>query len=541
MAIELSNLTFTEQDDIVPVSGEEQIVNTGVANALAGNDTITGIGAPPYNPGSEYGLFNSGTLNTAEGNDIITGTAGWAGIINSGTLNTAEGNDIITANSGLGNGFNNTGTLNTGEGNDTITAGGRTPGMSTSGTFNTAEGDDVIRGSGLYNGISISGIFDTGDGNDSISGSSSIFDSGGPTYGISNYSFTFNTGDGNDTIEGQGLYGISNKGLINTGNGKDIIIAKGGTYTHGYSLENSFTIDTGDGDDIITSANVLYNEGVINTGNGDDSIIASYYGSPYWAAIMNVNAIETGEGNDIITSSAVIYNTEDGINNTRKAISNDGTINTGNGQDSIISLGNFTNKGGVFLGADNDSITVSILTSASVMIDEIDLLKRGLENFNAIETGDGDDRITSTGVIYNEGVINTGDGNDYIEGVDITGTGYGIYNNGGAIITGNGNDSIIANEGFESGPNSSGAWFLGEGDDYIKGFGSGDFYGGNGNDTLELTPGTYTVGIWGEAGESPIFTKGNQLMITSEFEKLKAGVTIYDFSSLTAGQIIIVT
>jgi hypothetical protein len=88
--------------------------------------------------------------------------------------------------------------------------------------------------------------------------------------------------------------------------------------------------------------------------------------------------------------------------------------------------------------------------------------------------------------------------------------------------------------------NSSGAWFLGEGDDYIKGFGSGDFYGGNGNDTLELTPGTYTVGIWGEGGESPIFTKGNQLMITSEFEKLKAGNTLYDFTSLTAGQIITV-
>jgi hypothetical protein len=105
---------------------------------------------------------------------------------------------------------------------------------------------------------------------------------------------------------------------------------------------------------------------------------------------------------------------------------------------------------------------------------------------------------------------------------------------------GNGNDSIIAEGGFQSDPNSSGAWFLGEGDDYIKGFGSGDFYGGNGYDTLELTPGTYTVGIWGEAGESPIFTKGNQLMITSEFEKLKAGNTLYDFTSLTAGQIITV-
>jgi hypothetical protein len=122
-------------------------------------------------------------------------------------------------------------------------------------------------------------------------------------------------------------------------------------------------------------------------------------------------------------------------------------------------------------------------------------------------------------------------------GVNGTGAEYGIYNNGGAINMGDGNDSIIANQGFESGPNSSGAWFLGEGDDYIKGYGSGDFYGGNGNDTLELTPGTYTVGIW---DTSPIFTKGNQLMITSEFEKLKAGSTIYDFTSLTAGQIITV-
>jgi len=206
-------------------------------------------------------------------------------------------------------------------------------------------------------------------------------------------------------------------------------------------------------------------------------------------------------------------------------------------------VGNFTNRGGVFLGDDNDSITASMFTSTSKMLGEIDLLNRALENFNSIETGDGNDIITSNGVLYNQGVINTGNGDDSIivdGGRDENGIRYGIHNNGGAINMGDGNDSIIANEGFQSGPNSSGAWFLGEGEDYIKGFGSGDFYGGNGNDTLELTPGTYTVGIWGEGGESPIFTKGNQLMITSEFEKLKAGSTIYDFTSLTAGQIIVV-
>jgi hypothetical protein len=59
MAIELSNIIFTDQDDIVPQSGVEPILNTGIANTLAGNDTITGtwtissnfyIGGPPSTP-----------------------------------------------------------------------------------------------------------------------------------------------------------------------------------------------------------------------------------------------------------------------------------------------------------------------------------------------------------------------------------------------------------------------------------------------------------------------------------------------------------
>jgi hypothetical protein len=56
MAIELSNIIFTDQDDVVPVSGVEQIVNTGIANTVAGNDIITGTGY--------IGIENRGTLNT---------------------------------------------------------------------------------------------------------------------------------------------------------------------------------------------------------------------------------------------------------------------------------------------------------------------------------------------------------------------------------------------------------------------------------------------------------------------------------------------
>jgi hypothetical protein len=68
MTIELSSLTFTEQDDVVPVFGVEEIVNRGTTNTLAGNDRITGTG-------NNYGFINVGTLNTDNDNDIIIGNA----------------------------------------------------------------------------------------------------------------------------------------------------------------------------------------------------------------------------------------------------------------------------------------------------------------------------------------------------------------------------------------------------------------------------------------------------------------------------------
>jgi len=326
---------------------------------------------------------------------------------------------------------------------------------------------------------------------------------------------------------------------LNTGEGNDIIT--GNSTKFGFALANFGFMDTGAGNDIITGSNIDEADGILDdagvgllnggefdgfmyTGDGNDTItgIATATNNSIGLINSDTYTIDTGNGNDIITDTG----NYSGIDNT-------GTINTGNGEDSIISQGKLTNYGNVFLEEGNDSLTA-----------DIDFSNRTLENFGFIGTGEGDDTITSPGFIYNEGVIETGngDGSIIVDGGfdDITGTTYSIHNNGGAINMGDGNDSIIANEGFESAENSSGAWFLGEGDDYIKGYGSGDFYGGNGNDTLELTPGTYTVGIWGEAGESPIFTKGDQLMITSEFEKLKAGGTIYDFTSLTAGQIIVV-
>jgi hypothetical protein len=184
-AIELSNLTCTEQDDVVPASGVEEIVNTSIANTLAGNDEITGTGTE-YNLilellNSPAGIFDSvsagfykiGTLNTADDNDIITGISSPTDPYNSpynsmglykksygiltqaGTIDTGNGNDIITGisearindgttNHNLGIYIDSNSTIDTGKGNDIITGSGLDFGILNNGTIHTDDGNDLI-------------------------------------------------------------------------------------------------------------------------------------------------------------------------------------------------------------------------------------------------------------------------------------------------------------------------------------------------------------------------------------------------------------
>jgi hypothetical protein len=59
----------------------------------------------------------------------------------------------------------------------------------------------------------------------------------------------------------------------------------------------------------------------------------------------------------------------------------------------------------VFLGDGNDSISVDRYYAPYYAL---------LRTSTLIGTGDGNDTITSTGIIYNEGVIETGNGDDSI-------------------------------------------------------------------------------------------------------------------------------
>jgi hypothetical protein len=376
------------------------------------------------------------------------------------------------------------------------------------GIANTLAGDDIITGTvdsdsiptvlqiydgfpdwwpgqrpGIYNDIG--GVIETGGGNDIITGISQgregiIPDYGDDSDGIINRG-TIDTGNGKDIIIGiaqnprgsAGIVGLEEShSIINTGDGDDTIIGTGPAMGIGNTYNN--TLDTGRGDDIITGNGSigLYNTSAnFNTGDGNDTITGNC--TEYGVGLYNGGFMDTGDGDDIITGAIDLTRINDGF--YLIGIQNTdfgGIINTGNGDDTITSIGLFVNYG-------------------------------------TIDTGNGDDIITSIGLLENYGT--------------------------GIIDTGNGNDSIITEGGFSSSYGSLGSMFLGNGKDYLKGFGSGIFNGGNGKDTLELTSGSYTVGISGTAVN---FTKDGIIMNTSEFEKLQAGNTIYNFSSLTNGQTI---
>ena len=214
MAIELSNLTFTDENDVVPTSGVESILNTGIANTLAGNDRITGIG-------NENGIANGGSINTGNGNDKIIGISYsteeyYFGFVTSGNFNSGDGNDRITGLGPIGifqygqygpTGINR---FETGEGNDIITGIGRNIGLASYGSvILTGGGNDIIIGSGGSVGINTQAGY---------GGSGGIY-----------------TEDGDDIIIGSGQIGISRSGgYIDTGDGNDSIIANGGFGGYGY-------------------------------------------------------------------------------------------------------------------------------------------------------------------------------------------------------------------------------------------------------------------------------------------------------------------
>ena len=167
--------------------------------------------------------------------------------------------------------------------------------------------------------------------------------------------------------------------------------------------------------------------------------------------------VEAGVVVDALAGDDKITGTVTSLDGIGDGINNVGTINTGEGDDTIM---------GTSIGDD------------------------GIDNEGIINTGKGNDTITGSSYEFglsNEGTINTGKGDDTITGTSIGDD--GIYNVG-TINTGEGNDLVNALKGGFGG---NGSTFLGGNNDTLKGFGTGSFYGGTGIDKILFGQGTYTV------------------------------------------------
>jgi hypothetical protein len=222
----------------------------------------------------------------------------------------------------------------------------------------------------------------------------------------------------------------------------------------GWYVDAGMVVNTLAGNDIISgiggTSNTDINNGIANK-----------------VSISNNGTIITGTGNDSI------YGISDGI-----GIYNTGTINTGTGKDSITGIGNvegINTFGTINTGAGNDTIT-GIGTGNGAF---------AIGNYGTINTGTGNDSIigvtTNNGIgIYTFGTINTSAGNDIITGIS-TGSGLssskdsifniGIFNDESTIDTGTGNDIISGTGNF--GISNTGTINTGAGNDIITGMSTG--------------------------------------------------------------------
>ncbi len=294
----LSSFSGGDGNDTISGSGTSGLNNlaTGSISGGAGNDSIKGTATA-----AGTGLYNDGVIDGGEGDNSIEGSFGDNGLYNGGVITNGTGNDRIAGDGNL-YGIRNNGSIDSGDGNNSFigSAGASGSGIENNGTITGGSLDDILTATGGFSGIDNRLLISTGNGNDTISGISA----GANGIGIRN-SGTISGGQGDDILSGAvttatfGNYrGISNSGLLEGGAGNDTIM---GSVTTGDGIYNTGTITGGDGDDVIIGsksgavASAINNTGLISTDAGDDIIDALQGGF-----IGGTGTIDLGDGNDTL-------------------------------------------------------------------------------------------------------------------------------------------------------------------------------------------------------------------------------------------------
>lgn len=273
----------------------------------------------------------------------------------------------------------------------------------------------------------------------------------------------------------------------------------------GWIINEGEEVDAGTGNDVIIGESDVVgisNSGVLKTAEGNDKILGKgdslgIYGVSFDIGVPS--SIQTGPGNDCVTGSGTTY----GI-----WLYGYSSILTGPGNDKVQGQGGLAGIFIFFGQIDTAEGNDDVIGEGSFA---------GIFNSSgAIETAEGNDNIIGTsdniGIANLGGTINTGIGNDTICG---SGDSAGIFNEG-VIETDAGNDIVKALVGGFSG---IGTTNLGPGKDTLIGFGTGQFNGGDGTDTILLGEGSYSV-VYDMTTETGTIQSGGTIMNIESFEAI---------------------
>ena len=343
--------------------------------------------------------------------------------------------------------------------------------------------------------------------------------------------------------------GIRNQGSLLTNGGQDLVM---GTATAKITAiaqtvaEAIAYADTSDASaiedafayiDIKAIANGINNSGEISTGNDSDTVDGDLTASIAAVATATVDATAivkaiaeapmsdglTAFADAIATSLAKVELIARGINNKN------GTINTDDGADNISATA--TSSAVTF--SDTYASTLSNAPAGNQALAQAvaDALAEASDYAIGIDNTDGqifmgrgdeddtEDTIEATAEASNKaiaiknngGEIRTGEGNDTITGYATGSESCGIC--GGDIFTGGGADRVEASS-FGGGVTI----YMGNGDDFVQGFGESKVFGGADFDTLSL--GSYNKSDFNIYTDNSftVFELGDTTMQTRGFE-----------------------
>ena len=527
MTVLLDSFTFSPRPDVV-VEKNDVILNPGgsFVFTLAGDDRISSIyttdtptlSLPTLSGDSRetvFGIYNQESIDTSSGKDIILGDVKYTG---ESLVPTVYG--ITQAFNGANNGFTSA-TIATGSGNDKVSGLASSSNSSSilgignffSSEINTGAGRDEVKGEARGTATSIIGGIDQGSSQDSTATDSLIV-----------------TGKGDDKVIGVGdgqatsIYGIEqsvgNNQLI-TGNGDDEVRGSG----------------SGSGRRSLTGITQGFGNNQIITDIGNDIVIGEADGN---ASVVLIGIAQSGNGNNQIVTDIgadkvigeangnleVVSGELEGATPGIVGISQQGgsqKISTGISDDEVIGKASGTaisDDGSLIpiVGIAKLNSTIDTGIGADKVIGEASgtagqmagIVQQGSEDL--ITTGISDDEVIGTatgtasvmaGIAQQPGTsgseIVTDKGDDKVMGTasnDVGGFTAGILGDFD-INTGSGNDEVIASaqisgtrvDGFAADPFTGGTVTVNTGsdDDLVKGFGQGNFDGGEGNDIYDLS------------------------------------------------------